>query len=97
MWLLRSKKPFIFTDKYDKILDYRDTPNMGLYIHIPFCKSLCNFCPYCKTLYAEDIAIRYKNALLKEIETVSCSQNEVKEVTSLYFGGGSPALIPLKH
>lgn len=50
MWLTRTIKPFTFNNEYDEILNYDNCENLGLYVHIPFCTSICNFCPYCKTL-----------------------------------------------
>ena len=93
MWLTRSLKPFTFTNEYDNVLSYEDAENLGLYVHIPFCRSICNFCPYCKTLYSKDLADKYVDALIKEIHLVGKMQKERKTVTSLYFGGGTPALI----
>lgn len=93
IWLTRSLKPFEFKNQYDNRLNYTDVDGLGLYIHIPFCKSICNFCPYCKTIYNEQLASRYIKALLKEIELVGQSISTKKEVTSMYFGGGSPALL----
>ncbi|WP_206459139.1 coproporphyrinogen-III oxidase family protein [Anaerovorax sp. IOR16] len=93
MWLTRSVKPFLFTNEYDNQLLYRKTNHLGLYIHIPFCKLICDFCPYCKVLYEDRIANDYVDALIKEIHLVGAANKERKEVTSLYFGGGSPALI----
>ena len=92
MWLTRSTKPFTFTDAYDGVLPYSECDGLGLYVHIPFCKSLCTFCPYCKTVYAKDQCDRYIDALLKEIELVGGQSDEKKKCTSLYFGGGTPAL-----
>lgn len=66
---------------------------MGLYIHIPFCKSICNFCPYCKVKYEKDLCDRYLDALLREIHLVGNQISGKKQVTSLYFGGGTPALV----
>ena len=43
MWLTRSVKPFIFKNEYDQILPYSDLENLGLYVHIPFCRSICSF------------------------------------------------------
>ena len=40
MWLTRSVKPFVFTNEYDTQLSYEDCGQLGLYIHIPFCKPL---------------------------------------------------------
>lgn len=93
IWLTRSFRPFEFKNEYDNRLEYAKADNLGLYIHIPFCRSICCFCPYCKSLYEEKLALGYIDALIKEIELVGKSLSEKKEVTSLYFGGGSPALI----
>lgn len=91
MWLTRSIKPFIFRNEYDQVLPYEDCQNLGLYVHIPFCRQLCSFCPYCKELYSEEKCNRYLDALLQEIHMVGGQQK--KQATSLYFGGGTPALV----
>ncbi|RDU23214.1 coproporphyrinogen-III oxidase family protein [Anaerosacchariphilus polymeriproducens] len=94
IWLTRSFKPFYFSNTYDSVLEYEDTDNLGLYVHIPFCRKICTFCPYCKVVYNKDDAKLYVKALLKEIEMVGhMRKKEKKEVTSLYFGGGTPALL----
>ena len=90
MWLTRSVKPFIFRNEYNQVLPYEECQNLGLYVHIPFCKRLCGFCPYCKELYSEETCNRYLDALIREIHMVGGQQK--KRVTSLYFGGGTPAL-----
>lgn len=92
MWLTRSTKPFVFTNEYDQQLPYENCDNLGLYIHIPFCRQICNFCPYCKELYSEEKCERYVEALIKEIHMIGGQVKHKKIVTSLYFGGGTPAL-----
>lgn len=92
MWLTRSVTPFVFTDRPDRQLFYEECENLGLYVHIPFCRSICNFCPYCKTVYAEETCSRYVDALLQEIHMTGQMLTARKRVTSLYFGGGTPAL-----
>lgn len=91
-WLTRSWKPFTFKNEYDQILPYSQLENLGLYIHIPFCKSICSFCPYCKVPYEKTLCERYIDALLQEIHIVGSQNPGRKKVTSLYFGGGTPAL-----
>lgn len=94
--LNRSFKPFEFVKCNDNNnLDYVDLnnkDNLGLYIHIPFCKSICSFCPYNKELYDEKKAFEYKEALLKEIKLAN-TRYKKQDITSLYFGGGTPALL----
>ena len=92
-WLTRSLKPFLFQNEYDNILPFEECENLGLYVHIPFCKSICNFCPYCKTVYNKMQCDKYIDALIKEIHKVGSQYKGKKETTSLYFGGGTPALI----
>ena len=92
MWLTRTTKPFTFTNQYDRTLPYSECDGLGLYVHIPFCRSICTFCPYCKTVYSKEKCDRYIDALLKEIELVGNQRKGRKTVTSLYFGGGTPAL-----
>lgn len=90
-WLTRSFKGFEFESKYFDYLDYSNSKNVGLYIHIPFCKKICKFCPYCKYIFDEVKMNLYIDMLLKEID-LACKGHDKQEVTSLYFGGGSPAL-----
>ena len=92
MWLTRGLKPFTFTKEFDEHLPYMQCGNLGLYVHIPFCKQICSFCPYCKTLYSKELCDRYLDALIQEIHLVGRQYTEKKQVTSLYFGGGTPAL-----
>lgn len=96
MWLTRDVKSFRFRNEYDERLVYDDCNHMGLYVHIPFCKKICSFCPYCKEVYNEEKCNRYIDALLQEVHMVGCSSGlpggERKQVTSLYFGGGTPVL-----
>lgn len=92
MWLTRSGKPFVFTNTYDERLPYADCQGLGLYVHMPFCRKVCDFCPYCKVVYEKEKCDRYIDALLREIHMVGTQYTEKKQVTSLYFGGGTPAL-----
>ena len=99
MWLTRSFRPFTFTNAYDNILPFADLEQLGLYVHIPFCRQLCNFCPYCKEIYSPEKCDTYIDHLIQEIHLVGNSLPKdgaapvgKKRVTSLYFGGGTPAL-----
>ena len=92
MWLTRSTKPFTFKNEYDEYLSFEECENLGLYVHIPFCEKICSFCPYCKVLYSKEICDAYIDALLQEIHMVGNQYAGKKRTTSLYFGGGTPAL-----
>ena len=92
MWLTRSTKPFTFKNEYDQQLPFSDCENLGLYVHIPFCDDICNFCPYCKVKFSKELCDRYIDTLLREIHNVGSQYSGRKKTTSLYFGGGTPAL-----
>jgi len=64
----------------------------GLYIHIPFCKNNCPFCPYNKIPYNKKSAFNFKKALIKEIELYS-KKFKKECFDSIYFGGGTPTLL----
>ncbi len=64
----------------------------GLYIHIPFCSSLCAYCDYAKILYEPNYVERYLEALKRELESY-----RVKDITSLYIGGGTPSALSLNQ
>ena len=91
MLLTRSFRPFVFENKAQP-LAYQGLPQLGLYVHIPFCRTLCSFCPYCRLPYEPGFAADYRQALLAEIDLVGQSTAAHRQVvTSLYFGGGTPA------
>ncbi len=91
--LTRSFKPFVLTDHRDERLDFAGLDDLGLYVHIPFCRSLCSFCPYCKEIFDPAKAAVYQTALLGEIDLVCQDLKGLKPATSLYFGGGTPTLM----
>ena len=62
---------------------------LGLYIHIPFCDSICNYCNFNRGLFDSNLKVRYLNALNKEIR----DSGESAVVDTLYFGGGTPSLL----
>ena len=92
MWLTRSAKPFLFQNEYDRVLPVAECRDLGLYVHIPFCRQLCGFCPYCKEVYSPEKCGRYLDALIREIHLAGGQLSGKKQATSLYFGGGTPAL-----
>ena len=59
------------------------------YIHIPFCKSKCAYCSFVSFNRLEKIT-GYVYALLKDISDNYCGE----KLRTLYFGGGTPSLLP---
>lgn len=68
---------------------FADLDGLGLYLHIPFCRQICPYCPYNKELYDPEVAARYTNAVVREID-VYAGMVDRKPVTSFYIGGGTP-------
>ena len=62
---------------------------LGLYLHIPFCRQICSYCPYNKELYHPEVAREYVRAVRREIDLYSSLVGQ-KPVTSFYIGGGTP-------
>lgn len=90
--IAQKKEPFLF-QPYRQQVDFTAIPDsVGLYIHIPFCQSLCPYCPYNKTLYDKDLAGQYKNSLLRELGLLQEHLSK-KLITSIYIGGGTPTLM----
>jgi len=66
---------------------------LGLYIHIPFCRSKCPYCDFNSyPLPEENLVNQYIRALYKEIELHSKKMKEVY-LHSIYLGGGTPTII----
>ena len=61
----------------------------GLYVHIPFCRSICPYCPYNKVLYRDELVPGYFAALERELRLYEADR---RSFTSLYVGGGTPSL-----
>jgi len=69
---------------------------LGLYIHIPFCKSKCIYCDFYSLPRAEEEMDRYVSALQKHLAEMAprCAGNSVDTV---YFGGGTPSYLGVKR
>jgi oxygen-independent coproporphyrinogen-3 oxidase len=67
--------------------------NSGLYIHVPFCRQLCPYCPYLKFSYTSDAVESYMATLLAEIQLHKNNHPSPIPITSVYFGGGSPMIL----
>lgn len=66
--------------------------NLGIYVHIPFCKRKCEYCDFISYSGIEEKADSYIRSLIQDIIN---SSNKVKdyEVDTIYFGGGTPSYI----
>jgi oxygen-independent coproporphyrinogen-3 oxidase len=66
---------------------------LGIYIHIPFCASICNYCNFNRGLYDEALKSRYVDALLSEIRSPNSALHAPHSVDTIFFGGGTPSLL----
>jgi oxygen-independent coproporphyrinogen-3 oxidase len=63
--------------------------SLGLYLHIPFCSSICNYCNFNRGLFDAALKDRYVAALEREIRTSA----DGSPVDTIFFGGGTPSLL----
>lgn len=63
----------------------------GLYLHVPFCKILCPFCPYNRVEYEESLFEAYAKAVKQEIELYA-PHLQGQRFSTLYIGGGTPTV-----
>lgn len=73
----------------------RHVSSRALYFHIPFCDTICNFCPFTRGRYSSRTVIdQYFAALLAEIrlkaELIDLQQ---VPISAIFFGGGTPSLL----
>ena len=68
---------------------------IGLYIHIPFCKQKCLYCDFNSYVCNEDKVHNYIDGLIKEIRMYN-KQYQLKFKT-VFLGGGTPTFIHYKH
>ncbi|MCD6035343.1 MAG: coproporphyrinogen oxidase [Rickettsiales bacterium] len=65
----------------------------ALYIHWPFCKSKCPYCDFNSHVTSKVDYDRWKQAYLRELDYFA-PELEGQEITSVFFGGGTPTLMP---
>lgn len=79
--------------------------DLGIYIHIPFCKSKCYYCDFCSWDNKNELISEYMKYLKEEIEIVGKSIKDDFEngraddriIKTIYIGGGTPSFIDSLH
>ena len=69
---------------------------LGLYLHIPFCRSKCIYCDFYSLPSAEDRMDRYAAALCRHLKETA-PQAAPYTVDTVYFGGGTPSYLGVKR
>jgi oxygen-independent coproporphyrinogen III oxidase len=69
---------------------------LGLYLHIPFCSAICNYCNFNRGLFDQPLKTQYVGALIEEIRRANrggTSASAAAPADTIYFGGGTPSLL----
>jgi oxygen-independent coproporphyrinogen-3 oxidase len=62
---------------------------LGLYLHVPFCSSICNYCNFNRGLFEPGLKDRYVAAIESEIRSAGAGE----PADTIFFGGGTPSLL----
>ena len=63
-----------------------------LYIHVPFCKTICSYCDFTHVLYKEDLVDKWLIRLKKDLLEINN-----KTFETIYIGGGTPSCLNLRQ
>jgi oxygen-independent coproporphyrinogen III oxidase len=70
---------------------------LGLYIHVPFCSAICNYCTFNRGLFDHALKTQYVSAVISEIrqaaEPSTSPGTEPADADTIFFGGGTPSLL----
>lgn len=81
-----------------KALSQENNKGLALYVHIPFCKTLCYYCGCHKIVTQKsNKKNKYLIALEKEIEKVSATTAQSRSITQIHFGGGTPTYLKIQE
>ena len=81
------------------ILNLSTLGDMGLYVHIPFCKQKCMYCDFPAYQNLQDYYETYIYALVQEVDLWISEHPESKErpIDTIYFGGGTPTELSIQQ
>lgn len=70
--------------------------DLGVYLHIPFCASKCDYCAFATWTDRGHLVDAYLDALRTDIEATAARVPEAR-ATSVFVGGGTPSLVPAER
>lgn len=70
-----------------------ETPALGLYLHVPFCSTTCEYCAFFQVRPEGDDLARF----LRDVQTELALVPGLLPVQTVFWGGGTPGLLPAKH
>ena len=74
----------------------KEKGDLGLYLHVPFCKSKCDYCDFYSLPHAEDLMDDYLRALTEHLVEVA-PHFTAQRVDTVYVGGGTPSYFGVKR
>jgi len=81
-------------DSLRTCIDTKPTANLGVYIHIPFCRVRCQFCAFYVQTYRDEKVQAFLKGLGRELQLYGQELGlDTLPVTSIYFGGGTPTVL----
>src|SRR4051812_4860092 len=63
--------------------------SLGLYVHVPFCASTCDFCAFYQTEPTADDVKRFLEGIVREADLMEWT----RPVTTVFWGGGTPGML----
>ena len=111
VWSLISKRAFkaVFSSPSIEVIEnfkkkgFFNFEEIAIYIHFPFCRSICLFCPYVRyplTKFGNKILPKYIEALNSEMEIYGSLLRELGlkvRVADVHIGGGTPSLLEAEN
>jgi oxygen-independent coproporphyrinogen-3 oxidase len=72
----------------------REDRSLGLYVHWPFCKAKCPYCDFNSHVSAQVDHAAFQAGMLAEMRHLATRLNQPSRLRSIFFGGGTPSLMP---
>ena len=94
-----GRPPVTFDDEMQStILDfYSDIDRVALYVHVPWCVETCTYCYYWGKVESKSQMAQLFNAEKEHLKLIGSKIDiENKEIPSIYFGGGTPTVLPVE-
>ena len=90
IWL----RPTMKMEDLQKCIQKKSNANLGMYIHIPFCRVRCQFCAFYVQTHQEKNVQYFLDGLERELQLFGKESGLASlPVTSVYFGGGTPTAL----
>lgn len=93
-----SSREHVNDQKADFSENKKSLKGLGIYIHIPFCLSRCNYCDFYSSVKSDTNELdKYVSALCDNIEKAGADISERYVVDTVFIGGGTPSVMRGEH